>query len=292
MLQGDLLMNLLSTLIKLCQDEEHSIRQCSFRILAKLRDETTTKTIVGGISCASRMSNLITLLTTRLLSPNSPDDVRYCFELSMRIIFAHTKNFSTTSNEEREILFDKSKLNTFADHVATIRSALEGLSLFFGRQSGAEGTKIDINTLQFSPDVLRELEAAYEPGSSSSAHDGDYNWRLKKSFQDNNNRLQRDETKEQSYDNNLIVDRVLQNILASLDYFSNGYWNMLTDTDYPYHELSIFKKIAFVRFILQCTEYKLKDSHLVIREIKTKLSTIVQESSSTTMLSKCLDLLE
>lgn len=291
------LMNLLSALIKLCQDEEHEIRQCSFRIMTKLRSITSVSNDdkVHALAPASRLNNLIALVTTELFDPSNCQDIINCFELSMRIIFNHTKNFSTTLNEEREILFDKTKLNTFADHVATIQGTLYGLRSFFRRcYQRNECTKVNLNSLRLSHDVLRELETVYELANDNNT--GDYSWRLKKSVLSSTSntfsesRSEKEHGTKQVDTNNATVDRILCNVVESLNYFSAGYWNMLTDTDYPYHELSLFKRFAFVKFVLECTGYETQNKR-INTEIQEKLQRIVRESCSTTMLCKCLSLL-
>lgn len=281
------LMNLFSALIKLSQDEEREIRESSQLVIVSLRDcvsgASNTSNSFDQLVVGSRLNHLIRLIATELFDSNSEHDVNNCFELLMRIIFNHAKNYSNDLNEEKERLFDKTKLNTFADHVATIQSALEGLQLFFKKQDTSD--QIHLNSLRFPPEILAELTVVDCPTDDNT---GDYSWRLKKVAE---GLPSQEATKSGEYeDNNLVVARFLENLEKSLDYFSKGYWNMLTDTEYTYRELSLFKRIAFMKFVLSCTRHELENERL-ISVIRERLTTIATSSCCTTLLYKCYRLM-
>lgn len=219
---------------------------------------------------------LIRFITTKLFSPLDLDDVVRCSELMMKIIFNDSRTYNELT-EEKEQLFDKTKLNTFADHVATVESALIGLQAFFLNQ---KAVKPDLNSLRIHEDALVALTTVDCP----SDHDtGDYSWRTKITLKRNPTSVHSNQL--QGIDNNSIVDHVLASILQSLAYFE--YRNMLTDTEYTYHELSLYKRVAFVRFVFQCTKYELTNEHL-LPAIQLGLEEIAQSACSTTLLHKCL----
>ena len=78
--------------------------------------------------------------------------------------------------------------------------------------------------------------------------------------------------------NEALVEKTLEAIISSLDYFSCKYWNMLTDTEYPFNELALFKRIAFIRFMTSFTNYRPKNITLLQR-ISDELHKIVETSS-------------
>lgn len=269
------LISILSCLVKLSQDEDPDIRCSCYKIIENLRNLSPSY----RDSTASRLDHLVHLITSRLFDRNEEQEVNNCFQLLMRIIFNHSKNYSTDANEDREALFDKTRLNTFADHIATIRSALGGLEHFF-LSPGSE--PVHVNSLSFSRELIAEFEHSLEPPNKDS---GDYSWRVKRIIDQSFS-----VSKYDKLDNEQRVDIFIESILSSLEYFAGGYYNMLTDTSYTYHELSLYKKIAFLNFITSCTKSKLKNRHL-LQEIKSKLARIVRDSCSTTLLMRCLDLM-
>lgn len=285
----DCLVNLLSALIKLSQDEDPEIRQSSQQVMTSLRDRSTVDYNINEFDVGSRLDYLIKLIATKLFNPYDTNEANNCFELLTRIIFNHSKNYSNDVNEEKERLFDKTILNAFADHVATIERALNGLQLFFYRRQD-RSELFNLSSLRLPEDIVQELIII---DSCTDDNTGDYSWRLKKvidGLPDSNQLTAVASEQEFPYNNQQVVDLFLENVLLSLSYFSSGYWNMLMDTEYTYHELSLYKRLAFVKFILHCTKYELKNEHLV-PEIQKRLNIIVNSSCSTTMLCKCLNLI-
>lgn len=275
-------ISLFSALIKLSQDEEHDVRSLIHRAMASLRRQSDEKScphkspIIG-----SRSDYLIKLITSNLFKADSQQEINSCFELMMRIIFNHSKNYSTDTDEEKERLFDKTKLNAFADHIATVKSCLDGLQAFFGSRQEL----IELSTLQLTGDILSEFAVVDQAGDHNI---GDYSWRLRKVA---DNQVESEHPQGQATrDNNAIVNEFLRNLLESLSYFSKGYYNMLIDTDYTYHELSLYKRVAFVKFVLGCTKHSLNEN--IVGKIKETLRNIVGDTCSTTMLHKCLKLMD
>lgn len=263
-------MDLFSTLIKLCQDEDFDIRQCSSGVLASLNKEQHRSSI--------KLESLIRLISTKLLDPANELDVIEYFNLMTRIIFNHSKNYSINFTDDKESLFDKTKPNVFADHVATIQSTLDVAKEFFQRLNACRGTKISINALRLSPEVVAEMEIL-DIKNDGTKQIGDYSWRLK-------GLASIDSVNKQMVDNRTLVERSLVNIRLSLDYFD--YRNMLLDTTFGYHESTIFKRLAFVRLLIEATDYS---NPQLISGIQRGIERVINESCATTILSKSRELL-
>lgn len=280
--QTSSLVNFISAIIKLTKDSESELRSLSFKVVSSL-DELVGLQSEPLDLCGSRLDPLIRLIVDGSIF--DADDVRHSnqlLELLCQIIFDHGKNYSHESEDDKERLFDKTKLNTFADHVAATKSALRGLYRFFERREQS----VDLDTLKLPSDVFAELDSGLKltkPSISNST--GDYSWRLR---QFGSLKIST-ETESRVYSNQ-VINRLLQEIVDSFEYFSRGYWNILTDTEYIYHELSLYRRIAFVKFITDRVEHNPR-SESSLCEIKTKLQKIVSDSCATTILTKCIDLL-
>ena len=290
----------MSALIKLSQDEENEIRQKCRQVVSELlaQDGPVSSDSSSGIqherlgplqSCG-RADNLVKLITERLFRPSEDLDVLDCLHLSLRIIFDHSKDCSIDMNEEREQLFDKSKLNTFADHVATIQSVLVNVESLMNR--GEKSEKPHIEWIRISDEIRHELLHRIDRShlQETSESSGDYSWRHKLSSQTSIMERSGNDCDGKSSGNEALVEKTLEAIISSLDYFSCKYWNMLTDTEYPFNELALFKRIAFIRFMTSFTNYRPKNITLLQR-ISDELQKIVETSCSTTMLCKCVELL-
>lgn len=279
------LMNLLTAVIKLSQDEEHQIRLSSQKVMLDLRDRMTSiQARNSDTNVGSRLDLLIRLISLRLFNPNIINDTNNCIELLVRIIFNHSNNYSNYVKEEKERLFDKTKLNTFADHVATIQSSLKGLELFLGKRED----KLEhfcLSSLTLPQDILFELTFVDSP--SSDCDTGDYSWRLKKIMASHE-----EDSMLEFLKSNQISEIILENISKSLQYFSNAYWNMLTDTEYTHHELSLYRRIALFKFVSLCTQQTSAKCICLLNHIKHELSEIYENACSTTLMNKCLSLVQ
>lgn len=282
------LMGLLCALIKLSQDEEHQIRLSCQKVMLNLRDRATSSNNDKDHDInfsGSRLDHLIKLITLRLFNPNNINDTNNCIGLLIRIIFNQTNNYSIDVKEEKERLFDKTKLNTFADHVATIQSVLKGLETFL-RKREDKSEYFYLGSLTLPRDILFELSLV---DSSLSNETGDYSWRLKKVI------AHQEEEKSSLRDlkSNQITEILLENISKSLQYFSsNAHWNMLTDAEYTHHELSLYKRIALLKFLSLCIVKTNPNGNSLLTQIKHEMNRTYDDECSTTLMSKCLDLVQ
>lgn len=271
------LARLLSVLIKLNQDEDVYIRNISNQIIHDVVEslDNNEQTFTGN-----PLQSLIRLVTSRLFNKDSDTEANRCFELLTRIVFNHSKNYSTSAALDKGGLFDKTKLNSFADHVRSTSSVFEELKSFLQ----ARKTPIKLNALNLSSDILLE----FQEDSQIKAKDlGDYAWRRNSLV---NGVVHNGHGELINLDNNNLVDGFIETIHESLDYFAQGYRSMLTDTGYTYHELSLYKRAAFVIFVTQCTRNELRNIPLM-RMIQEKLAYILKYSCSTTLLVKTHNLL-
>lgn len=182
-------------------------------------------------------------------------------------------------------MFDKTKLNTFADHVATIQSVLKGLETFL-RKREDKSEYFYLGSLTLPRDILFELSLV---DSSLSNETGDYSWRLKKVI------AHQEEEKSSLRDlkSNQITEILLENISKSLQYFSsNAHWNMLTDAEYTHHELSLYKRIALLKFLSLCIVKTNPNGNSLLTQIKHEMNRTYDDECSTTLMSKCLDLVQ
>lgn len=308
--QVSFISNVYSAIIKLSQDDDSDIRNACHSLIRELVCYSVEKSQTIGVKniCledgiyssenllptnesepkrtvrnedhqkSHPLESLIYVVTNYLLKHPEGNS---CFQLLMKVIFNHSKSYSISATLDKEGLFDKTKLNTFADHVATTCAVLEQLRNFFGPDK-----RIVLNELEISADILAEFQIDLETGPRNSA--GDYGWRKKVSTTTNMNDK---ESRDYVIDNNDLVVSFIQQILASLDYFSNGYKNMLTDTGYTHHELSLYKRLAFIAFVRDCTLHNVKNMDL-LDDIRKKLETILKESCATTLLVKTLDMIK
>lgn len=269
------LINLLSTIIKLCQDEDEDIRLFNFETVNHFRLYATNKDELHK----SRLDPLIDFVI-KLFNRKSKRETANCFDLLMKAIFDHSRNYRVETTEDNDALFDKTKLNTFADHVATIRSALVSLEKFFKIDS-PDVEPFPLNELNLTREIVYEFETCCEMAEKNS---GDYSRKIRSVVVASNS------FEDDRMTNDHLVDSFIDNVLNSLDYFSNGYTRLLTDTSYTYRELSLYKKIAFLRFVTRSTSHDLKNADL-LTSITTKLRSIVENHCCTTLLVRCLDLI-
>ena len=230
-----------------------------------------------------RLSSLVRLTTFEIFNPGNELDVMDSLEISLRIIFNHSRDCTVSITEDKEQLFDKTKLNTFADHVATIQSVLINAREFTRYHSEQSGKKLDLAKLEISQEIRQELSEVLAANKHDIGDTGDYSWRAKLSAAALSNQASLDVTNQQ------LMDNLLGEIPQNLNYFQANYWNMLTDSEYTYQELALFKRVAFVRFVLDCTNYS-PSSAEGIGNIRACLKTLVESSCSTTMMCKCLEL--
>lgn len=263
-----------SAIIKLSQDEDCDIRN-------------SCHTLIRKYICRNRVtqgSPLIDLINVAGLEIFEPEEGPEFFDLLMKFIFNHGKSHSISATSDKEGLFDKTKLNTFADHVAVTGGVVNSLRNFLDLYDQL----IDLNRLNFSSDILFEFQTyvgnSEEKGTSNE--DGDYSWRKRKS------RTGKMIPSEPIYspNNDQLVAGFIEQILASLDYFRQGYISMLTDTAYTYHELSLYKRVALIAIVRDCTYHRVENFHKVA-EIREKLAKIIENSCATTLLVKTLDLI-
>jgi len=276
-------LNLIKALMKLAQDEDHGVRSSSQRVMSDIT-RRSLGTPTGSIRFRSHLDRFIELISTLYFDPNVPQELNTCFQLLTTFMFSEASDFSESIDQDNNRLFDKTKLNSFADHVATINSSLKGLELFFQRRKGtSERVHLDCLTLPFT---ALTMQSCHENPSASIR--GDYSWRIERI----KNRIVTESklSPPRMLNNSEMVDQLLENIHASLSYFSKSYWNMLVDTDYTQCELALFRKVTFFVFIIKNTEHSLKNMHLIPR-VQDTLQAIVTNSCATTLLSKCTDLI-
>lgn len=282
------LVNLLSALIKLSQDEEHQIRLSCRKVLLNFKDSVTPSDNHKNFDfnvAGSRLDHLIKLIALGMFNSCNIDDTNNCIGLLIRIIFNHTNNYSNYVKEDRKRLFDKTKLNTFADHVATIQSSLKGLEIFL-RKREDKSKRFCLSSLTLPRDILFELSFVDSPSSNDT---GDYSWRLKKVMA----HQEEGESSSRDLEGDQITEILLENILKSLQYFSeNAHWNMLTDTEYTHHELSLYRRIALLKFFSLCTIQTNSKCKSLLSQIKYELFITYQNKCSTTLMGKCLNLVE
>lgn len=268
------LISTMSTIIKLVQDEDHEIRTfCKNNLIKSLAPEDR--------ETRGHMGDLLMYITNQVFNPSLESDVCDCFTLMMRIVFDHSRNYSAELQDKDERLFDKTKLNTFADHIRTIQSCFASLRAFMDRN---EGTKIDLDKLHLTKNLKTELSIIDKSQDESIV--GDYSWRQKASTQ-NKCKLDCISGEYTEVTNHQVVTRIMQNLILSLDYFLRGYYNVLIDTEYNFHELSLYRRISFLLFIFECTENTLDSTHFrqVVRE---RLDFAVSKGCMTTLLYKCI----
>lgn len=269
------LMHLINALMKLCQDEDLQLRSFSQNILVDLRDCSESS---GNAISGSKLDNLIEIITTQLFDPKVGQDVNRCVILLLRFILNSSRDYSEDIEEEKERLFDKTKLNTFADHVAIINSSLMGLKTFLG------SSKLKVSNLQLPKDIIEELDSFSQ--SEVVEFRGDYS--SNQHFSDKEDA----QSSLLTLDNKQIFEKFFEILQNSLNYFQNGYKHLLIDTEYTYHELSLFKAVVIARFIHEFTDYTstIAAQDDPIYSIRDKLNSIITKSCSTTLLQKCFEL--
>lgn len=126
----DTFVNLLSTLFKLMNDDEYSIRLLAMKSLFKLNESR-----YGGILLGTKTQKFMHLVTRKVFNSNESRDFVLCCNLLIKIIFNHSENIQEVEIDDQERLFDKCKLNTCADYVAIIAGAREALREFITSRS-------------------------------------------------------------------------------------------------------------------------------------------------------------
>lgn len=278
-----------SALIKLSQDEDPKIRLRSERVMRSFCDNYTQRDFehLAIETNKLRLHQFIHVIVTQLFDLEDSKQLNDCIELLTRIIFNHAKNYSTDLSEERERLFDKTKLNTYADHVATVQAALDGLHSIHEKL----GHKLKLSAITIPEDVVHDIRLSVHDDSWQHST-GSYE-RKGMEFAFTRERKPSmaacSELAEPSANESILAE-LIDAIIRSIGYFEAGYWVVLTDTEYTYHELQLYKRIAYLEFLCKHTDSRLDVSEQ-LRQIRNALRDLVTNKCSTCLLNKCLELM-
>lgn len=318
---------LFSALIKLTQDEDAQIRSVCHRIMLDLPDFSKF-----AAQNSTKIGSLINYLTDKIygrykypwigyrpgdyvvdevceriqqvaVKVQADDDEFYppprwatikYFKFIMGVLVNDSSAFTGDLNQERNQLFDKTRLNTYADRVSTIYAVLETLQRYLVRPY-SKG-KIPFEMLELPESVMRELNVVK---SLSSNDCGDYGWRKKgrESTDAKTQLLNGSGSSEAAHtckdcDIYKFFEQLLENLYKSLDYFNTGYHNMLTEPEYTQHELLLLQQVAFVKYVTSCTRYmRTPVIEEYLPKIREKLEHISKFSCSTTMFRKITQLM-
>lgn len=273
------LISSLSTIIKLTQDEEHQIRlYCNYSLIAALASDNQPR--------KGQLSSLLTYITNEVFDPDDESDICDCFTLMMRIVFDHSRNYYADLQERGERLFDKTKLNTFADHIMTIQSCFKSLQVYLGKNTSK---RIGLEKLILSRNLIAQISII--DAQINECQDGDYNWRNVKVLAQSDHESSCLRIDPVGATNHEVIKEIMINLDMSLDYFQGGYSNVLIDTEYNFHELSLYRRISFLVFIFRHVDNTL-DYDDFCNRILVRLRKIVTERCATTLLCKCIEALE
>lgn len=285
-----IIVDIMETLIISSQDENIEIRKISFQITESLSRQCSKGDINSSKKLRSNLS--VVFITEVLLDPSNDTDVKTCINLMFHIIFGSNLDENTDDSnacrdddDVRESLFDKCLLNCFSDSVASIQGAVRGFYLFISRALNRAVNKLDIHCIDIPDEIYQDsIKQASNPTSSVSNDTdttGDYSWRIKLKEVDRYKEVECQSRVEKS----LVMDKFYTNFIDSLSCYNFGYENMLMDNEYPFKEILLLKRVAFISIINLSTNYKFPLEPIIqkLHAIRCKCSTAV--------INQCLELL-
>lgn len=287
------LQNLFISLVNLCQDEDYEIRTICRQIVDRLRfsitlhqDDENGDTKFNSGNCLDYLMKLVVL---EIFDPNQLNELQQCVELILNIII-HVDDCcydNEFQDEEKEGLFDKTRINDFADNASLIEASVIALEIFFNRRYKQDNKNfIELNSLKLPVNPLLDLRYVESGNQIDSINfTGDY------SIKRNTDRVEKNPNEfDMMLTNEQYFENLLISTLKSLDYFEDGYKNLLQDTSYSDRELSLYKNVAMIRFITKCTEYNPNINYLVTT-VQKKIKEMIIKCCSTTLINKCFRLM-
>lgn len=267
------LINLLRALVKLCHDEDpclqEHIRSTLIKLAALLEQSGRELPLLNR----SRIDSIIHLATKILFNPNSIEEASDCFELLMGAMFVHLEDNPSCLLDENDRLFYGSQPDNYVNFVKTIQSCHQGLVNFL------ESRRKDLPPVDLDRLVLPESLKRYYSDSHEELSEG---------FLDSD---QHTKATANQLTNSQLVDKIIEDVLERLKYFSTGYKSMLVDPNYTYREFCLFKRIACIVTVVKLTKLDLQN-FARIDKIRSTLFQLVREKSATSILSKCHEIIQ